>query len=102
MANSRDTRPASHAGSWYLGNAARLSTQLDEFLSRVPNKLDGKDLPISGARVIIAPSGSPLSVMHQSFGPLSTKANWLSTGTLATRTPGHVLHGPTKSSTSQT
>lgn len=60
----QETRPASHAGSWYLGNAARLSSQLDEFMSRVPNKLDGKDLPISGARVIIAPSGSP-SMMHQ-------------------------------------
>ncbi|KAJ4419702.1 hypothetical protein N0V85_000873 [Neurospora sp. IMI 360204] len=51
----QETRPASHAGSWYLGNAARLSSQLEEFMSRVPNKLDGKDLPIPGARVIIAP-----------------------------------------------
>jgi predicted class III extradiol MEMO1 family dioxygenase len=49
------TREASHAGSWYEANPKKLSSQLDEFLDQVPATLDGSDLPIPGARVIIAP-----------------------------------------------
>ncbi|KAK4236466.1 protein MEMO1 [Achaetomium macrosporum] len=49
------TREASHAGSWYKHDAEELSSQLDSFLGRVPATLDGSDLPIPGARVIIAP-----------------------------------------------
>jgi predicted class III extradiol MEMO1 family dioxygenase len=49
------TREASHAGSWYEGDAEELSSQLDEFLNRVPTTLDGSNLPVPGARVIIAP-----------------------------------------------
>ncbi|KAL2018756.1 hypothetical protein VTK56DRAFT_462 [Thermocarpiscus australiensis] len=49
------TREASHAGSWYEDDADELSSQLDEFLNRVPETLDDKSLPIPGARVIIAP-----------------------------------------------
>jgi predicted class III extradiol MEMO1 family dioxygenase len=49
------TREASHAGSWYEDDAEELSSQLDEFLDRVPATLDGSSLPIPGARVIIAP-----------------------------------------------
>jgi predicted class III extradiol MEMO1 family dioxygenase len=49
------TREASHAGSWYEGDAEELARQLDEFLDRVPASLDGNTLPIPGARVIIAP-----------------------------------------------
>lgn len=49
------TREASHAGSWYEDDAEELSSQLDNFLDRVPPTLDSKDLPIPGARVIIAP-----------------------------------------------
>jgi len=49
------TREASHAGSWYEGDAGELSSELDEFLGRVPAALDGNSLPIQGARVIIAP-----------------------------------------------
>lgn len=49
------TREASHAGSWYEDDADELSTQLDEFLARVPSTLGEQSLPIPGARVIIAP-----------------------------------------------
>jgi len=49
------TREASHAGSWYEDDPSELSRQLDEFLERVPDALDGSGLPIAGARVIIAP-----------------------------------------------
>ncbi|KAB5584979.1 MEMO1 family [Coniochaeta sp. 2T2.1] len=48
-------REASHAGSWYVGNPDRLSAQLDDYLDQVPNAIDGVDLPVPGARVIIAP-----------------------------------------------
>lgn len=48
-------REASHAGSWYVRNPDRLSAQLDEYLDKVPSAIDGVDLPVSGARVIIAP-----------------------------------------------
>jgi len=49
------TREASHAGSWYEDDPEVLSSQLDEFLGRVPAKLDDNQLPTPGARVIIAP-----------------------------------------------
>ncbi|KAK4124240.1 UPF0103-domain-containing protein [Parathielavia appendiculata] len=49
------TREASHAGSWYEGDPEELSSQLDEFLDRVPATLDDSSLPIPGARVVIAP-----------------------------------------------
>ena len=54
------TREASHAGSWYEDDPDQLSSQLDEFLKAVPETLDGSNLPVPGARVIIAPYvGSP-------------------------------------------
>lgn len=49
------TREATHAGSWYEGRAEVLSRQLDEFLEKVPTTVGGKELPITKARVIIAP-----------------------------------------------
>lgn len=49
------TREASHAGSWYEGDPEQLSTQLDDWLDQVPEALDGAQLPIDNARVIIAP-----------------------------------------------
>ncbi|KAK4153369.1 protein MEMO1 [Chaetomidium leptoderma] len=49
------TREASHAGSWYEEDAEELSSQLDEFLDRVPASVDDNVFPIPGARVIIAP-----------------------------------------------
>ncbi|AEO60163.1 hypothetical protein MYCTH_2309073 [Thermothelomyces thermophilus ATCC 42464] len=49
------TREASHAGSWYEDDPEELSSQLDDFLHRVPAELDFTPLPIPGARVIIAP-----------------------------------------------
>ncbi|KAK0610413.1 MEMO1 family [Bombardia bombarda] len=58
IAGKMRTRPASHAGytgSWYHANPAALADQLDDFLKRVPDNLDGIGLPVPGARVIIAP-----------------------------------------------
>lgn len=49
------TREATHAGSWYEGRADVLSRQLDEFLDKVPTTIEGRELPITKARVIIAP-----------------------------------------------
>lgn len=49
------TRAASHAGSWYEEDPRTLSKQLDGWLSKVPNDVKGDELPIPGARVIIAP-----------------------------------------------
>lgn len=53
------TREATHAGSWYEASPDILSRQLDDFLSKVPTSIDGKELPISKARVIIAPYAFP-------------------------------------------
>jgi predicted class III extradiol MEMO1 family dioxygenase len=49
------TRPASHAGSWYSNDSAKLSQELDIWLGRVPNTIEGVELPPKGARVILAP-----------------------------------------------
>ncbi|KAK8104698.1 uncharacterized protein PG998_011731 [Apiospora kogelbergensis] len=49
------TRKDSHAHSWYEGDPEQLSSTLDEFLADVPNDIEGKALPIKGARTIIAP-----------------------------------------------
>jgi len=49
------TRPASHAGSWYEDRPSTLASELDGWLARVPEALDGSDLPIPDARAIIAP-----------------------------------------------
>ena len=48
-------RAAKHAGSWYEEDPRTLSEQLDGWLSKVPDNVKGDDLPIPGARVIIAP-----------------------------------------------
>ncbi|KAL4998842.1 MEMO1 family [Aspergillus recurvatus] len=50
------SRAASHAGSWYSGNRQTLTLQLDQWLERVPDALEGLgSLPVPGARIIIAP-----------------------------------------------
>ncbi|KAM7220807.1 Memo-like domain containing protein [Rhypophila decipiens] len=49
------TREASHAGSWYEDRPAKLASELDSYLSKVPDTIDGANLPVPGARVIIAP-----------------------------------------------
>jgi hypothetical protein len=49
------TREASHAGSWYSSRPSTLSSGLDEWLAQVPASIEGKELPIPGARIIIAP-----------------------------------------------
>jgi predicted class III extradiol MEMO1 family dioxygenase len=48
-------RSASHAGSWYSAQPSKLSKELDEWLEQVPGVVDGQQLPIPNARVIIAP-----------------------------------------------
>lgn len=53
------TREATHADSWYEGRPKVLSHQLQEFLDDVPTTVDGKQLPIAKARVIIAPYAAP-------------------------------------------
>ncbi len=55
MAATSGTREATHANSWYKGESDTLSSELEEYLSLVPEALDDSSLPISGARVIIAP-----------------------------------------------
>lgn len=50
------SREASHAGSWYSDSQRSLTRQLDQWLGQVPDKIEGVgSLPVSGARVIIAP-----------------------------------------------
>ncbi|KAJ0300262.1 Protein memo1 [Colletotrichum fioriniae] len=52
---SVDTRPQEKAGSWYLDEPTELREQLNDFLSDVPDQIEGNDLPVPGARIIIAP-----------------------------------------------
>ncbi|EEQ92265.1 hypothetical protein RJZ56_005777 [Blastomyces dermatitidis] len=50
------SREATHAGSWYSDHEPTLSSQLNKWLSQVPNELPGLGrLPVPGARIIIAP-----------------------------------------------
>ncbi|KAH6724740.1 MEMO1 family [Leptodontidium sp. MPI-SDFR-AT-0119] len=49
------TRAASHAGSWYSSRGTTLSNELDQWLAQVPDSIDGTQLPVPGARIIIAP-----------------------------------------------
>ncbi|KAI5862995.1 memo-like protein-domain-containing protein [Durotheca rogersii] len=51
----KGTREASHAFSWYDGDAASLSSQLDSFLADVPSSIHDSSLPIPGAKIVIAP-----------------------------------------------
>lgn len=48
-------REASHAGSWYSSGKSKLSSELDGWLSQVTTTNDLKELPVPGARIIIAP-----------------------------------------------
>ena len=49
------TRPAGKAGSWYVGDAEELDQELDGYMADVPKTIDGSNLPIPGARIVIAP-----------------------------------------------
>ncbi|KAJ5765431.1 UPF0103/Mediator of ErbB2-driven cell motility (Memo-related) [Penicillium odoratum] len=50
------SRRAFHAGSWYSDSNQTLTRQLDDWLAQVPDTLDNVgSLPVSGARIIIAP-----------------------------------------------
>ncbi|OTB05684.1 hypothetical protein M426DRAFT_319673 [Hypoxylon sp. CI-4A] len=51
----KGTREAEHANSWYDGDTDRLNQELDNYFSRVTDPLNGSNLPIPGARVVIAP-----------------------------------------------
>ena len=49
-------REASHAGSWYTDDSQTLARDLDTWLARVDESIQGVgDIPIDRARVIIAP-----------------------------------------------
>jgi hypothetical protein len=52
---SMTTRAASHAGSWYNASPSILSSDLDKWLAKAAKDSKEMDLPIPGARVIIAP-----------------------------------------------
>lgn len=49
------TRPADKAGTWYDDDAKKLEAQLKGFLAAVPESVDGVSLPVTGARIVIAP-----------------------------------------------
>lgn len=65
MAEKQVVREASHAGSWYTSSKSQLSSQLDSWLAAVkpPVECIGpqsrgqsvNELPVPGARMIIAP-----------------------------------------------
>ena len=61
------TREATHAGSWYTDDGPALSKQLDGFLNRVDQSIEGiGPIPQPGARVIIAPYVyAPLHLLFQ-------------------------------------
>jgi predicted class III extradiol MEMO1 family dioxygenase len=48
-------RPALKAGSWYKADPDELSAQLERFLAGVDPAAFGGQLPVPGARIIIAP-----------------------------------------------
>ncbi|KAL8371603.1 hypothetical protein RB595_001416 [Gaeumannomyces hyphopodioides] len=48
-------RIASHAGDWYTAEPDGLEHDLDRYLDAVPEQINDSDLPVKGARVIIAP-----------------------------------------------
>lgn len=50
-----EVRPATKAGSWYTDDPDELREELQEYLDQVPDSIDGKTLPIQGARVVISP-----------------------------------------------
>lgn len=52
----RSERTATHAGSWYTNVKATLDSQLETWFNAVPDDVSGVGrLPVSGARIIIAP-----------------------------------------------
>jgi len=55
MASDGDVRKAGKRGTWYTYDKKTLSDEIDAWLDKVPNTINGHDLPIQGARVIIAP-----------------------------------------------
>ncbi|KAG5928826.1 hypothetical protein E4U42_007939 [Claviceps africana] len=48
-------RQAGKAGSWYVASPGELAVELEDYLSEVPDTINGSSLPIKGARVVIAP-----------------------------------------------
>ncbi|KAG5935200.1 hypothetical protein E4U53_000489 [Claviceps sorghi] len=48
-------RQAGKAGSWYVASPDELEIELEDYLSGVPDTIDGSSLPIKGARIVIAP-----------------------------------------------
>jgi predicted class III extradiol MEMO1 family dioxygenase len=48
-------RRAAKAGEWYFGDPAELAAKLQEYLDDVPDQINGSNLPIPGARIVISP-----------------------------------------------
>ncbi|KAL2675133.1 hypothetical protein Neosp_011313 [[Neocosmospora] mangrovei] len=49
------TRPAEKAGHWYKARPAQLKEELQNYLAAVPQSIDGVPVPVSSARIVIAP-----------------------------------------------
>ncbi|KAG7111641.1 Protein MEMO1 like protein [Verticillium longisporum] len=80
--SSRDVRKPGKAGSWYLADAKQLAEQLEGFLDDVPSQINSSDVPIPGARVIIAPhagysySGPTAAWAYKSLDLSQTKRHY--------------------------
>lgn len=84
-----DAREDSHAGSWYSDDKSTLSYQLDHWLQEVPDEIEGiGQLPVPGARMIIAPYVSKRAICI-----LLPCPNFFS-GTQAMHTPDDVPLSP--------
>ncbi|KAM0282608.1 hypothetical protein ACHAQH_002978 [Verticillium albo-atrum] len=84
--SSRDVRKPGKAGSWYVADPNRLAQQLEGFLGDVPDQIDSSDLPITGARVIIAP--------HAGYSYSGPTAAWAYKSLDLSRTKRVFLLGP--------
>lgn len=52
---TKNVRRAKKAGDWYASKAPKLAEDLTSYLGAVPDTIDGVSLPITEARIIIAP-----------------------------------------------
>ncbi|CAK9436752.1 uncharacterized protein LODBEIA_P12740 [Lodderomyces beijingensis] len=50
-----NTRPATHAGSWYSGDTSALKSQIDSLIAQAQGPRVAINRPVEGARVLIGP-----------------------------------------------
>ncbi|CZS97807.1 hypothetical protein WAI453_008842 [Rhynchosporium graminicola] len=99
------TRSASHAGSWYSSRSSTLSNELEQWLAQVPDTIDGTQLPVPGARIIIAPhagysySGPAAAWAYKSLDLTNAKRIFLLGPSHALYLPGCATSGHTKYAT---